>query len=366
MSNPDRLLSFSEWMAENNRTYYARKAPGKEGDFITSPLVHRAFGEAVARQIMEMDEQLGHPDPFLLIEFGGGSGQLALDILKCLAEESPRLFGRLSYGISDFPESIKHFQERFENELPGALNNVTFLPPFSPELARKIPNLPGCILANEFLDALPIHLIVKRDTEYREIFIGEQGEKFEIIELPPSPAVLHFIETNHLDLQDGCFAEINLEMQSWIRTVSSSLQRGFVLVLDYGGPGKELRSDRYPQGTLRGFKNHRLTDVFTLQLGEGDWTSDIDFSILARLAKKEGFSVTGYSTQGNFLLGLGVAERMPIFRKKDLNLDELKEHLAMKFLFHPEGMGNAFNVLGLHKGMDQPRLSGFSLRQEKL
>jgi len=366
MSQPKRLLSFKDWMAENNRAYYALRAPGKEGDFITSPLVHRAFGEAVARQILEMDEQLGHPDPFYLIEFGGGNGQLAVDILKCLYDEAPRFFARLKYGISDFPEPLQNFQSRFAQEFPDAMQNIQLLPPFMSRWGETIPEFPGCVLANEFLDALPVHLIVKRGTEYREIFIQEKPEGIEIVEMPPSPDVHAFIQSHAIDLQDGHFAEINLEMQSWIRTVSSSLKRGFVLVLDYGAPGEELRSSRYPEGTLRGFKNHKLADVFRLQLGEGDWTSDVDFSALVKIAKKEGFSLTGYSTQGNFLIGLGAVERMPIFKKKELDANEIKEHLAMKFLFHPEGMGNAFNVLGLHKGMEAPRLSGFSLRQEQL
>lgn len=366
MQNPERFLSFKEWMAENNRAYYARRSPGKQGDFVTSPIVHRAFGEAVARQVLEMDEQLHQPNPFYLVEFGGGTGQLALDILRCLHDESPRFFSRLKYVMSDFPESAENFQARFEKEFPLALKNIHILPEFGRGLTETIPEFPGCVLANEFLDALPIHLIVKRDADFREIFIAERAGRIEIVEMSPSPEVQNFIETNRIDLQEGHFAEINLEMQSWIRTVSSRLQRGFVLVLDYGGTGDILRSDRYPEGTLRAFKNHKLSDVFTLHPGEGDWTSDVDFSTLARLARKEGFSVTGYSTQGNFLLGLGAAERLPLFRKREINLEELKEHLAMKFLFHPEGMGNAFNVLGLHKGMDQPRLSGFSLRQEQL
>lgn len=366
MGSADRLISFKDWMAQNNRAYYSRRAPGKEGDFITSPMVHRAFGEAVARQILEMDEQLGHPDPFYLVEFGGGSGQLALDILKCLYEESPRFFSRLHYGISDFPESLESFHSRFEEHFPQALSNIHLLPAFGPDVLQKIPEFPGCVLANEFIDALPIHLIVKRGTEVREIFVAEKTDGVDIVEMPPSAEVRRFIETNQINLQDGHFAEVNLDMHSWVRTVSSSLQRGFVLVLDYGGPGERLRSERYPEGTLRAFKNHKLSDVFTLQPGEGDWTSDVDFSMLARIARKEGFGVTGYSTQGNFLIGLGAAERLPLFRKKEANLDELKEHLAMKFLFHPEGMGNAFNVLGLHKGMESPRLSGFSLRQESL
>lgn len=366
MKNREKLLSFKDWMAENNRVYYSRRTPGKKGDFITSPLVHRAFGEAVARQILEMDEQLGHPDPFMLIEFGGADGQLALDILKCLSQESPNFYARLNYGISDFPESIQKFQSRFEKEFPTALENIQFFPPFGPSFTHPGAEFPGCVLANEFIDALPIHLVVKRGTEFREIFIAEVNGRFEIVELPLSREVLQFIEATRFDLPDGHFAEINLEMQSWIRAISSSLARGFVLVLDYGAPGEELRGERYPEGTLRGFKNHRLSDVFTLQLGEGDWTSDVDFSILAKLAQREGFAVTGYSSQGNFLLGLGTAERLPLFRKKELDLREIKEHLAIKFLFHPEGMGNAFNVLGLHKGMEQPRLSGFSMRQERL
>jgi len=84
-----KIFSFKEWMAENNRLYYASRSPGKSGDFITSPVVNPAFGYALACQILEMDFKMGHPDPFLLLEFGGGDGKLALDILKGLKEESP-------------------------------------------------------------------------------------------------------------------------------------------------------------------------------------------------------------------------------------------------------------------------------------
>ena len=364
MPGPEKLVSFKDWMARNNRAYYARRFPGKEGDFVTSPLIHRAFGEAVARQIIEMDEQLGHPEPFWLMEFGGGNGQLAVDILTYLKEDAPDFFQRVAYAVSDFPEPARKLKEMVSEQLPELESTMKILPPFGRDLAPRLYPLPGCVLANEFLDALPVHLIVKRGIDFKEIFILEKQEGFDILERPPSAEVLDFIEATSLELQDGCFAEVNLDMQTWIRSISLSLRRGFVLVLDYGGT-EEIRENR-PQGTLRGFKNHRLAEVFTLQLGEGDWTSDVDFSILAKLAEREGFGVTGFSTQGNFLLGLGIAERMPIFKKKELDIQEIKDHLAMKFLFHPEGMGNAFNVLGLHKGMPLPRLSGFSMRNEPI
>lgn len=364
MGSEQKLLSFKDWMARNNRAYYARKAPGKSGDFITSPVVHRAFGEAIGRQLLEMDEQMGHPDPFFLMEFGGGNGQLAFDVLAGIREESPTFFSRLSYGISDFPEPLEMFRGRFEAEFPDLTDRLSFFPSFGFDFFSRLgtPAFQGCVLANEFLDALPIHLVVKRGLEFKEVFISESDDSFDVVELQPTPEVKTFIDAYHPDLPDGSFAEINLDMQTWVRGVSSSLKRGFALIIDYGGKEGERPSG----GTLRGFKNHKMVEVNTLNLGDGDWTSDIDFSILARVAQREGFSVTGFSTQGNFLLGLGMADRLPTFKKRELSLVDLKEHLAMKFLFHPEGMGNAFHVLGLHKGVTPSKLAGFSIRQETL
>lgn len=367
MNPEEKLISFKEWMAQNNRAYYARHAPGKTGDFLTSPTISAAFGGAIARQILEMDAQLGRPEKFFALEFGGGQGRLALDILLTLYQESPDFFSRFFYGMSDFPEALTAFQKKLKKEIPEISKNLRLLPPFGKEFKANLPDGPGCIIANEFLDALPVHLVVKRGGDFKEIFIAEKAGTFEIVELPPSSEVQTFIQAFPFNLEDGQFAEINLEMKSWLRAISSFINRGFALVLDYGGPREELYSSRYPEGTLRGFKQHRLTDVFTLQLGEGDWTADIDFSTLAKVAVQEGFSITGFSTQSNFLLGTGIAERLPSFQHKKLDMNLLKEHLAMKFLFHPEGIGNAFNVLGLHKGITPaPTLSGFRLRQEKL
>lgn len=350
-------------MSQNNRTYYSQSFPGKQGDFITSPLVHPVFGGIIARQLMEMDEKLGHPDPFTVLEFGGGTGQLFLDILKAVKEESPNFFSRISYGVSDFPEPIAIFKQRIKEELPEGLDLIRFLPDYSSNDFTAPDIYKGCVLANEFLDALPIHLVVKRGETYKEIFVLEKEKGIEIVEMPPSQEVLNFIQTHRINLPEGVFTEINLEMEYWIQSISSALKTGFALIIDYGGFKEEVRGEHKPQGTLRGFKHHRLAEVFTLQVGEGDWTSDIDFSILARLAEKRGFQVTGHATQGDFLLGLGVAEQLPSFKKKELTLVDMKEHLGMKFLFHPQGLGNAFHVLGLHKGIPSPKLSGFSFRQ---
>jgi SAM-dependent MidA family methyltransferase len=366
MAEEEKIFSFRDWMAQNNRAYYSRAFPGKQGDFITSPMAHPAFGGAIARQLIEMDEKLGKPDPFSVYEFGAGTGQLSLNILKTIKEESSDLFPRLSYGISDFSEPASVIQNRFQEEFPEGLNHICFSPYFGSDEFENPEISSGCVLANEFLDALPVHLIVKRGGKYNEVFILEKGGKVEIAEFPPLSEVLNFIESHQIDLPDGVFAEINLEMDHWIQWLSSSLKKGFALIIDYGGIKDEIRGEHKPEGTLRGFKHHRMAEVFNLQIGEGDWTSDIDFSILARLAQKRGLGIAGLATQGDFLLGLGLAERLPTFRKKELTIPDLKEHLGMKFLFHPEGLGNAFHVLGLHKGVSAPKLAGFSVRRLEL
>lgn len=353
-------------MEKNNRAYYTHRLAGEKQDFFTNPAIHAAFGSAIARQILEMDTVLGSPHPFVFFEFGGGTGQLAVDILKTLQEESPNFFSRFYYGVSDFTESLAFLNSRIRREFPEMSGHFLFFPPYGPDFPDHLPAFPGCIFANEFLDALPVHYIVKRGTGFQEIFLAEKPEGYEFAEFPLSSPLKDFLKTYPMDLEEGCFAEINLEMQSWVHLASSTLKQGFVLVVDYGGLKEELHGSRYPEGTLRGFKYHRLADIFTLQLGEADWTSDIDFSTLAKIAEQEGFSVTGFSTQSNFLLGTGAAEQLPLFRKKNLDLKTMKEHLAMKFLFHPEGVGNAFHVLGLHKGTENPKLSGFRMRQEKL
>ena len=135
--------------------------PGPSGDFLTAPEADPIFGQALARQIAQFDEILGHPDPFTVVEYGAGSGTLALAILDALSLDHPALLERFRYqAVEVNPARAAELRSRLEQS--GYAEHL---------LETSDEPIDGCVLANEFLDALPVHRIERHGAEIRERYV---------------------------------------------------------------------------------------------------------------------------------------------------------------------------------------------------
>lgn len=329
------LHTFRDYMAWNNVRYYGAGTArvGRNGDFYTSVTVHPSFGWALARQCVECWERLGRPAPFTILEFGGGDGRLAAAILDGLSPECHRA---TAYLISDYA--------------PPSNSRWRSLPPFSPAFPRS--PFTGVVLAHEFVDALPVHRVIRCGNEWREIRVRVEEERVlgEEEGNLSTPELAGFFDRLGLVPPSRCHAEVPLDAIAWLRWVAANLERGFVITIDYGDLAEHLLVPERPRGTIRAISRHRLAEDLYGNPGEHDLTAHVNFSALIAYGRQAGLDPTGLTLQSHFLLGIGIQD-----------LAKPDELVTVKRLILPGGLGD-YKVLIQHKGCAPGRLAGLTGR----
>jgi SAM-dependent MidA family methyltransferase len=342
--------------------YYARtgRRSGRGGDFFTSVDVGPLFGELLAVQIAECFEWLdSNPQapgpnpgaPLDLVEAGAGDGRLARDVLDALERGRPDLYARTRVRLVErSPEATlaqaetlgHHAQLRREDE-PGTSTRT-----------RLPDGVTGIVYGNELLDAFPVHIVVMREGGLREIFVGEKGETLVEMEGAPStPALRAYLDRAAITLERGARAEINLAADDWIAEAAQKIDRGFLMLIDYGHEAAQLYSGSHATGTLMTFSSHQATSRIADWLrepGERDITSHVDLTMVRMSAERAGFTTLGITDQTYFLMGLGLLER------------GVRRINQAKTLMLPGGLGSTHKVMIFGKGIGRPALKGLSYR----
>lgn len=346
--------------------YYAAAAQrsGRGGDFFTSVDVGATFGELLESQLAEMADFL--PGRVDLVEAGAGNGRLAADIVAAVARRHPALFDRLSLHLVETSAEARAAQ-------------ADVLGPGRRVLVSSSAALPeafsGILIANELLDAMPVHQVVMRHDGLREVFVdlapeasGASPAPLVTREGPPStPALANYLTTVGATLEPGWRAEVNLRAMDWMREAARRLHRGFILLIDYGHEAGDLYSASHAGGTLTTFTRHSAagpetstsTPPWLLSPGERDITAHVDFTGLRHAAEAAGLTTLGLLDQTYFLLGLLDASNL---EGPGSSVDQLKRRLALKTLLLPGGLGSTMKVLILAKGVGTPSLRGCSYR----
>jgi SAM-dependent MidA family methyltransferase len=340
--------------------YYRSEAarPGREGDFLTAPEAHPIFGAALSRAVADAWDRLGRPDPFVLREYGAGTGTLAVAILDGLARERPNLASAIRYEpIEVESRRLEAIAARLEAAGQGARLTV----PASPD--RPVD---GFILANEVLDALPTHRVVQRAGELREVLVGSRDGALVDVEADPStPALARRLSEEGVALADDQQGEICLAVGGWIETAAAGLGRGVLLLIDYGYPAAELYDPiRRRDGTLRAYLRHRVHDDPYVHVGRQDLTAHVDVTAVERSASAAGLTHLGTTTQAEFLVGLGTEDLLHAIQADPATTmeDYLAVRSALVRLLDPAAMGR-FRVMAF--GRDWPGetpLAGFEFR----
>lgn len=332
--------------------YYAAGSHkfGAGGDFITAPELSPLFAECVADSL-EPVLQAGHRN---VLEVGAGSGILAARLLLrwqdrgCLPNH---------YYILELSGDLRQRQrEQIEQQCPELLARVEWLEQWPDKFS-------GVVLANELIDAMPVHRVSKQQGRWYEQMVGYEQEQFIIDDVPlDNPALseqLALIEQEQL-LPDGYLTEINLHAGQWIDTLGSHLQRGIVLLFDYGYSRHEYYHPQRNQGTLMCHYRHRAHDDPFVYPGLQDITAHVDFTSLADQALDAGFNVAGYTTQAHFLLDNGILQRLEQLQTADEAVYQQRV-AEVRRLTLPQEMGESFKVMLLSK--DSPDLpAGFGSR----
>ena len=335
--------------------YYSKPESRRFGDFYTSVDVHPIFGRLLARQLAEMWEALGRPQEFVAVEAGAGTGRLASQILDFASRELTEFYGSLRYFAV---EQSAARRERHAGILRAHLENGR-----AASASQLPPDIPaGCVFSNELLDALPVHRVVFDRDALREIYAGFNGERFTEERGPlGSPEIGEYFREQRITLQEGQFAEINLDACEWIGDVGRRLGRGFVFTVDYGHEAAELYNERHMRGTLLAYSEHRATENFFERPGEQDLTAHVNFTALDLWGGRAGLTRTGCVSQMAFLVALGRAnEFADLYDEGASEVQRVRARLLLKSLIHPEGMGETFQVFIQHKGIAAPHLTGLA------
>ena len=267
-----------------NGGYYRGPSPtGATGDFYTAPGAHPAFGALLCLQLYQMWRLLNCPNPFWVVEAGAGNAILSRDIVNFAPSLPHEFHCSLQYLCLDTSPTIAY-------DGAGVQPIATDRLPLS--------GIVGCILSNELLDAFPVHMVEKRDGRLLEVYVTLRDDKFvENLDEPSTPALQRRLDALDVKLADGQRAEINLAMTSWLADAARSLNRGYLLTIDYGRKASELYSPSRFRGTLTTFYRHTQTDNPYVHVGRQDITAQVDFTTLQRLGKKFGLTNLAYLTQ---------------------------------------------------------------------
>ena len=326
--------------------YYARPEDpvGRhEGsDYYTSPSRHPAFGLLLGRQVAECLGHLGG-GPAEVVEAGPGSGALFVSVLRQLRELRGGWPGNLHGTLVEGNPCRAGIQRRRLKEA-GFERGVRWVSPSewegSPERIR------GCILANEVLDAMPVHRLVFQEGELREIYVDWNEGLVEIAGPVSRPEIRKELDRQGFSLREGQELEVGLEAARWIRQVGRRLERGYVILADYGYPAEEIRSRRHHRGTLLAYHRHGTSEKYLEKAGYQDLTAHVNFTSALDAARDSGLEARGPVSQSRFLLALGILDFLAEPRDS-FNLDDYRDRKAIQDLFLPGGLGESHRILVL-------------------
>ncbi|STX30186.1 Uncharacterized ACR, COG1565 [Legionella beliardensis] len=326
---------------------------GAEGDFITAPELTPLYGQALANQCQQLLPLLSEP---ILFEFGAGSGRLCVDLLKRLEQLGCLPTG---YHILEVSSSLQVRQQALINEEISHLAHLVHWLDRWPEKSFN-----GVVIANEVLDAMPVHRFLKTDEGLLESYISVNEQTNELSETFKSvvnPRLLAYLDKILPTLPVPYQSEVNLFIEGWIKQVAAMLDQGAIILIDYGFPRHEYYHPDRCHGTLMCHYKHQAHTNFLTNLGEQDITAHVDFTQVAEAAVAAKLHVAGYTNQAAFLLAndlLGLLEGIKDERAY------MQATQAVKKLTLPNEMGELFKVMGLTKNLDV-FLTGFQLQDKR-
>jgi predicted outer membrane repeat protein len=349
-------ISFGEFMQaalyQPGLGYYSggRQKFGEHGDFITAPEVSPLFSRCIARQLAQVLAQMEHA---VVIEFGAGSGVMAAEILlelervNCLPD---------SYRIIELSAELRARQKLMIDE--RALHLAHKL-----EWLDSLPESPvqGVVIANEVLDAMPVECFRIAGDSVEQLNVKTDGDQLCACYDAASDELVKQVRTieerRGASLPDGYCSEVNPSIAGWLQSIGRFLDKGMVLLVDYGYPVSEYYLDERNHGTLICHYRHHAHSDAVWYPGLQDITAFVDFTAVAYAAVDAGFDVSGYTSQAMFLMGCGLGE----LHAAEVNDDVTQQLLLsqqIKTLTLPSEMGERFKAMALTKEFDEP-LIGF-------
>jgi SAM-dependent MidA family methyltransferase len=346
----DGPLNFAEFMQlalyHPRWGYYSRAEDPigrtEDSDFYTAPARHPAFGELLGRQVAQCLERIGGGEKEW-VEFGPGGGHLAASV----AMELRRRGLGPSHGVrGTLIEANPHRRAMQEDRLrsQGVLDGVRWLTP--QEWSDSRAGLRGCVIANEVLDALPVHRLVYRGGDFSEIRIGWQDGPVEVLGPVAGEPLVSYIRAAYPAPREGQELEVGMEALRWVRRIADRLERGYAILMDYGYLSSEIESPRHHRGTLLAYYRHAATERYLDRVGRQDLTAHVNFTSILEVARRCGLQARGPLPQGRFLLALGALDWFTR-SAEDVSFAAQLNRKAVQDLFLPSGMGESHQAVVL-------------------
>ncbi len=280
--------------------YYTRgRDPfGKGGDFYTAEQLQPVFGILIAQFAASLRARSGIED-FRVVELGAGRGEMeeALCSLSYIAVDVSR---------GEWPETVQ-----------------------------------GLVFANEFFDALPVGVAVKRQGEFRELLVEAHAAGFRFVDGPRCAGnALEYVQRYYGEAPDDSVVEIHLRSLDWLDQISAALT-GWLLVIDYGYTAREFV--RFEAGTLMSYYRHTASPDVLAEPGERDITAHVPFTVIQEELKRRGFEVEKFETLASFLMSIGEADQFEAALRADDERQAMRRRMQLKTLLY--GMGETFRVL---------------------
>ncbi len=307
--------------------YYANaslkfgRMPSSGSDFVTAPEMSPYFGRALARQVRQA---LQASSSNTVIEFGAGSGALAEQLLDTLSDDIRH------YQIVDVSSSLRQRQQQRLARFGPRVSWLDALPP----------SIRGVVLANEVLDAMPAKLLAFDGAQWFERGVAQRDEGFvwrdlpTLLRPPAGVADAPFVPNS--------VTELHQQAHAWITTLAEHLQRGVIILIDYGFPEAEYYLPQRVGGTLMCHRTHRADVDPLVDVGLKDITVHVNFTGVALAAQAAGLEVLGYTSQARFLINCGMVGL--------LESASLAERAMAQRLIAEHEMGELFKVIALGRG----------------
>ena len=308
---------------------------GHGGDFVTAPELSALFAQALAVQVTEI---LATTAVREIVELGAGSGALAADLLNALAARDAL---PTRYAILEVSPDLRERQRvTLLRRAPQHLSRVIWL-----DMLPSV--IDGAVLMNEVLDAVPTHVVRRRDGAWFERGVA-LGDPLHWEDQPLADDALRALARERFPPAGDYTSEINPAAEALVADVGACLIGGSLLVIDYGFPQAEFYHPQRSAGTLMGhYRHHAHADPF-LWPGLSDLTAHVDFTAIALAGERSGLALAGYASQAAFLLGCGILDRLADCGDST-STAYLREASAVQTLTSPAEMGELFKVLALAK-----------------
>ncbi len=348
--------------------YYAANASqfGKAGDFYTSSDIHAVFGRLVGRQFEEMWHALDRPPKIEILELGPGRGLFARDVLDWSKKKFPDFFGAVTYTLQEESPALRaRLQETLQQHVESGkahIGTVTPAQPAEPSPApvgthRTLrPETPLILFANEFFDALPVEILSPQG----KLHLALEGTRLHETWLPPLAEELEYLDRYGVHPEPGERIEVPMIAQTWIDQIARTINRGFLLLIDYGYTRSEQLAGRH-RGTLMAYRQHSVSPDPYQAPGEQDLTSHVNFTALTTACEQAGMQVEKLLTQSQFLMGIGEKNQFAdAFEDCRIPQERAKVALQLKNLITPDGMGENFQVLMANRAVDPKKIAALS------